>query len=644
MIRKIGLGFLTLLLTAAVLLGAYQCLARYQAEQQGKAVELVLDLNDVKTIAAYDKKPLAKVLLEAKKAGISGIGLFEETLPDASALGDLYYAKGSGILRLKNANPALAELAKQGKINPERTYIYVPDQQVRQRVYDQLSWALGAKAVKFLTRETIEVDEAEEELRPLGLGISEQQKRFLEKLGFRVIPRLWNDARYHLGNMEAKISGLKGYDLVIFDGDKIIGYPDAITQLAQALKKFGLRYGYLEIVKQDGDMKLKKLMGDAAVRVHSVPKDELEKLEKPEVLDRFVRAARERSVRVIYLRPFLPPQIDAFPVEYNIKYFQELSAKLTAAGFTLGKTAPPPRLQVAAWQIVLLGTGVMIGTLFLIDAFITLPLWLIYVLLFLGVNVIVLGAQADKIVLLQKGLALLAALVFPSYAVITSLSGTKEPKAPVWAAALLLINVLAETAIGIFLMVGLLADANFMNGIEMFPAVKLELVLPVVIVALYFLLKSGAGSLRDRLKGLLETRVSLWSVLIGLVALAGLGVLVARSGNFVLPVPAFEKYFRNWLEVILFVRPRTKEFLVGYPFLYLAALYHFRGNKLWLWLLAAIGVIAPVSVFNTFSHIHTPLLISAVRTFNGLVLGLIVAIIVGLLAGRFIRAEGTEQK
>ena len=50
------------------------------------------------------------------------------------------------------------------------------------------------------------------------------------------------------------------------------------------------------------------------VRVHSVPKDELKKLKKDEVVRRFVRAAKERKVRLIYIRPFLPPQIDAYPV------------------------------------------------------------------------------------------------------------------------------------------------------------------------------------------------------------------------------------------------------------------------------------------------------------------------------------------
>ena len=634
MIRRIGLGIMALIMTAAVLMGAYLGVTRYFAEQQGKNIELVLDLNDVKKIAAYEKKPLNRILDEVKKAGVTGIGLFEETLPDAGALGELYYAKGSGILRLK----AYADLARQGRIRPDRTYIYIPDQTIRKRVASQLSWALGDKALKFLSRELLEVDEAEEELRPLGLGISEVQRRYLAKKGFVVVPRVWNDPRYHLGNMENKVSGFKGDDLIIFDGEEVLGFPDALGPLAAAFKKYGLRYGYIEIVKQDGDLRLKKLLGTSAVRVHSVPKDELKKISKEEALDRFVRAARERSVRVIYLRPFLPPQIDSFPVAYNLNYLKELKAELAAAGFTLGPLTAPADLQIKGWELTLLGTGVIIGGILLLDCFVQLPIWLIAILFLAGVNGIVLAGGAGQMVPLQKALAFAAAVIFPSYAVIATLSRPLKGVAlPLWDALFLVINILAETSIGIFIMVGLLADANFMGGIETFPAVKAALALPVLIVAAYFLLRTGPGGLKNKLLGYLRTQVSLAAVLGGLALLGALAVLLARSGNFVLPVPAAEKYFRDWLEMVLFVRPRTKEFLIGYPFLYIAAIYYLKRNSRWLFLLAAIGVIAPVSVFNSFSHIHTPLLISLIRTFNGLALGLLVALLVGLVLNRFIK-------
>jgi hypothetical protein len=347
-------------------------------------------------------------------------------------------------------------------------------------------------------------------------------------------------------------------------------------------------------VKQDGDQKLKKMMQGETVRVHSVPKNELKKITKEEALDRFVRAARERGVRVFYLRPFLPPELKEPVVAYNLQYFGEVKEKLGKAGFVVGKATPEPKIQVKTWQIILLGLGVVVGGIFLLNLFIPLTSQITSILLIAAAILMSLLGFNGGSLTLQKLLAFSAGVRF-------------------------ILNITAETFIGVFLMVGLLADYRFMSGTHVFPGVKLVLVLPVLIVAGYFLIRQGKGKLLDYL----NSKVTIMAVLIGAVALGALGLLVARSGNFVLPAPGIEKTFRNWLEAVLFIRPRTKEFLIGYPFICLAAAYYLRGEKTWLWVLAAIGVIAPISVFNTFSHIHTPILVSLIRTFNGLTLGLI---------------------
>jgi len=202
---------------------------------------------------------------------------------------------------------------------------------------------------------------------------------------------------------------------------------------------------------------------------------------------------------------------------------------------------------------------------------------------------------------------------------------------------LIILNIIGELYIGIFLLVGLLADYRFMSGIETFPAIKLALLIPMAIVALFFILQQGKGNIKQRLQQFFSIEVKLSVVAIGLLALGALVVLVARSGNFSIPVPGFEKSFRGLLETLLFIRPRTKEFLIGYPFIFMAIFFLRQGQNKWIWILAAIGSIGPISVLNSFCHIHTPLMVSVVRTINGLVLGIIIGAIVWWLAGRFIK-------
>jgi hypothetical protein len=635
MINKFGKGILIAVLTTGVLLGAYLGFVRNINELQDRTVELCVDLNDIKKIAAFEKKPLGPILDEMKKTGIVSIGLFEETLPDANASGELYYAKGSGILRMKDLNLAFNELSNSD-IKNNFTYIYAPSDDVRKRVRDQLEYVLGGKSIRFIEKNIFEINVAEEDIRELGLGISEMQRKFISNKGFDIIPRVWNDTRFHSRNIEPKIAALSDYQKIIFDGEEIPGYPEEIKALASSLKKHDLKYGYIEIVKQDGDGELRKLMGNDVIRVHSVPKEELKKLKREEVVNRFVRAARERKVRLIYMRPFLPPQIDANPVTYNLNFFQNVKTSLENAGFIIGRAEISPPLRVKGWQITLLGTGVMIGSLFLINNFIRLPMFLMYLLLILSAFGIVHAGSLGYTTQLQKGLALLAAITFPSLAVISTLSKMKKAKNLFMDSIFMALNIISETMVGVFLLVGLLADYRFMLGVETFSGVKIALIFPVLLVVLYFILNQGQGSLKQRVKAFLSTKVSLAAVSGGLLVLAALGIFIARSGNFTLPVPAFEKIFRNFLETVLYIRPRTKEFMVGYPLLFIAAVFIFRENRKWVWLSAAIGAIAPISVFNSFSHIHTPIMVSMVRTVNGLVLGTIIGLIVAYILDRIL--------
>ncbi len=620
MARKI----LIAVLTFAVLIGAYLGISRYLIELQDKTVELCVDLNDLKKVAALERRPLTPLLQELKKAGFNSVGVFEETLVDAAAAGELYYAKGSGLTRLKGLIPHL-DLAT---VKPERTYIYVPEEKIRRRVMEHLPAALN------IGNSLLEINEAEEQLRALGLGISETQQAYLANLGFEIIPRVRDDQ----GDIEEKFAALAGHRLIIFDGDDLLGYPSELSRLAEALKKNGLKYGYIEIVKQSGDVRLRRLMDKEVIRVHSIPPDELKKINEPEALVRFVRAVQERKVKLIYVRPFLPPQTAGSPVAYNLKYFSNIKQNLQGAGIILGRAENTEPFKVKGWEILILGAGVIIGALLLFNLYRPLSMaWMFLLLILFLVFSLWLGSKGQGL-LLQKGLAWLAAIVFPTYGVVVTFSGKRRAdQAVIWDAALLVINVVAETFIGVFLMIGLLADYRFALGIETFAGVKFALVLPVLLVALYFFLKSEEGGIKDKLLRLLNLQVKLGIIIIGLLALAVLGLLVARSGNFILPVPGFEKTFRDILETIMSVRPRTKEFLFGYPLLFIAAVYLLKGRSRWLWLLAALGTVAPISVFNTFSHIHTPLVVSLTRTVNGLVLGLIVGILIYWLAAKFIK-------
>ena len=107
------------------------------------------------------------------------------------------------------------------------------------------------------------------------------------------------------------------------------------------------------------------------------------------------------------------------------------------------------------------------------------------------------------------------------------------------------------------------------------------------------------------------------------IAIVALGALMlVRSGNEsdISPSP-FELTLRHALTHVLSVRPRFKEFLIGFPCMMLLPALLAAHRRAIGWLLAlGIGV-GVGDVIDTFSHLHTPLEISLLRVVNGLVIG-----------------------
>ena len=131
----------------------------------------------------------------------------------------------------------------------------------------------------------------------------------------------------------------------------------------------------------------------------------------------------------------------------------------------------------------------------------------------------------------------------------------------------------------------------------------------------------------SQVKAELSQDVRRIDVLAGLAMLAVIGYLFVRSGNASAGWKAgWEQGLRDRLELLLIARPRFKEFAIGYPLLILG--FHLKSSlakskKLWLdgrfWI--GVGMIGPISMINTFCHLHSPLYLAYWRSVNGIILG-----------------------
>lgn len=114
---------------------------------------------------------------------------------------------------------------------------------------------------------------------------------------------------------------------------------------------------------------------------------------------------------------------------------------------------------------------------------------------------------------------------------------------------------------------------------------------------------------------LMEDIKVIYVALAGVVAIVGY-LYIARTGHetSIEPTDA-EMIVRNFLEVSLLARPRTKEFLLAFPALVM--IYSFAKQRMKILLLPTLLVVSIglTSIANTFSHLRTPLYLSIVRTF-----------------------------
>jgi len=135
----------------------------------------------------------------------------------------------------------------------------------------------------------------------------------------------------------------------------------------------------------------------------------------------------------------------------------------------------------------------------------------------------------------------------------------------------------------------------------------------------------------DELKDQLLKSVRRIDILAGLAAAAVMGYIFVRMGNAGAGWKlGWEQGLRDRLEGLLVARPRFKEFAAGYPFLILGLEKCSRTKSRSFWRdgrpLIALGMIGPVSVVNTFCHLHSPLYLAFWRTANGLVLGSVIGL------------------
>lgn len=183
----------------------------------------------------------------------------------------------------------------------------------------------------------------------------------------------------------------------------------------------------------------------------------------------------------------------------------------------------------------------------------------------------------------------------------------------------------------------LISDFEFFLGDKWLYEVPITLILPILLTVLNYVFVYIGTKKEDLKKFSLDFKAEikkfpLWLIItLGVLLVLVLAYYIIRAGKSELILP-LEQKIRNVLTDVLIIRPRFKEFLIGYPafslFIYFS---YFRKNKYLSKILGFVQVILFISILNTFCHAQTALWVSLIRTLTGFASGLLVSgIIIGI--------------
>jgi len=628
-----GLGLLAALVILAL---------RWTVELGYHHVSIVLDGPDWEATAAREGRDPNAILRAAAARGATAVAVYEWTLKRLAEQGRVAYASSEEIQSQAVAGaiaPAFRRILAGGEFRPRAVYVAAGP--------ETLGWLesalrdfLGSQRIRRVAG-LLEVTGLRDDIEQIGLGYLPQDLRRMQSLGLTPVLRLRNYAGLTEDGLHRKVARLVqlggGYT-VVFELTEVLGYDRLVRETGNAFKTAGFSYGRIEVFserrRQRGDPQLAAQMRPHVIRLFSLTPEELQVLRPGEARDKFVRSARERNIRLLYVRP-LTGGAGRSASEANVEFVGAIAADLQRFGLQTGHAEPLPDLAIPRRLLFVAAAGAMailvLGLIFLGDAIgAPVPRSWAYALTAGGIVLTAVLFLAGPIVLWRQLLALGTASVTAALAVVIALRriGRSASRPGVLWAGVQTLWVASGISIGGGLLVGaLLTSWDFMTAAQVFLGVKIAHLIPVVLVAvLVWGTPRTPRSWRGTAQALwewsahpLRMRYAMAAVLIGFAGI----VLLARSGNFGLPVLAIEERLRTITEDLFVARPRTKEYLIGHPALLLAGAAMAAGWRRWVLPLAAIGAIGQAGIINSFSHIHTPLLYTFLRTISALVLGTI---------------------
>lgn len=640
-IGKIMLIFVIL----SFIMSVFVTIKRHEVEKENKTVEITADYSALYEFAQSHNLDFYEMLSDFQDKGLSSVAFSEDTIETLNRSGLIRYFNGLSV----KSELSVDVLSHIGKIEPEETYILVYSEDVLSQLkkfsfssFTDLKVLFEPQEVSLDEPAVVKIFMTRSSGDNLGVGFSLKKIKECKKLGLGIVLRPGNNPDMNPESIKRFFSILKNEyfaDKIIFAGsdNDVTGFPSYLEDTVSILKELSLPFGIMEAPNVKAMQKGIKTLGlkapELAVRVMTIVPVQQKKLSIESMAEKYSLGVRERNIRLIFIRPHTVLYGNLNADEVNMEYITAVKNAVTSNGMNIGNAKPFPKTNYPIFYAFVISLGIASSLVLCCRKilnrhkfdYIILGLWAIFSVICL---------ISGKMLIYRKLSAFMAGIVFPFIAVTFNFELirdiiNKNVKVGIsWlkSSFVLLTSALIASVGGIFLS-SLLADTEFYIQADMFRGIKVLMVFcPIFATLLWTLdIKNPLKDISDKLNSFVK-----YSHALAVGILGGIGAyFILRTGNASeSSVSKTELSLRSTLMSIMGIRPRFKEFILGFPSIMCFGLLRYFKLEKYSWILILCMSIGIADLTDTFAHIHTPILITLIRVFNGMFLGWLIGSII----------------
>ncbi len=633
-------------------------ITRVENEEANKNVAVSLLYNDLRNRVSSLK--LDEMLEKYKKAGINKVTIMEDDINALVARGEVTCIKYNVLChKYEDENLALSRYIKENY--PEVSYdaflVMAKREEAKEKLNKMVSKKFGKEDyVKIEGTGDMDIYaflNGREDLWNFALGFDENVIEDLYNKGFEIVLSFKMKNYENISYIEDIRNIVEKYGVKYFvlkDGGVKISEDEEereenYKEIAKLIKDFDLTL----VVTENAD----QLSNQKGFGFNYVYDDVIVKASKGKVVrsyetyddsqaddsfylyraNQFFNSTLDRNIRFITVTQLAPKGITyEEAADYTLKAAEKYISDIKNVGFTINEEA--------------ISFDYPVNEKFNAGVSAAIIIWLMYIALLLIRKKTNMGLFAGALVL--SVLSFLGTYIIPaslrslyptvfciavsSFAMTLVMRFVKDYAKRLNTLLGTILTVLLTVAV---LSIGVLGMCSLLSGIPyyinnlIFRGIKLTLMVPLLYTAIvyYFIfIKEEDKSSALDLGRLLNANIKVyWVILGGIIGAIGLYYII-RSGN-VNSISSLELAMRNAITETFPERPRTKEFLIGYPCLVLF-FYYAKHTKidLFKWIFAVGASILAASVTNTFCHVFTDVSVMYMRVVNGLLLGFAVSV------------------